>query len=176
MAIDLTRIKHTLALSMNGICAEKLRESSLGYAKVLGVDWVRIREIASGFDRDYDVSFALWQSEVREHKLIATLLCPYDAMTTERLGEWKKGITNTELAEIISFALLSRIPSLKGELLEMEGSQKELERLTAYHALGRMHNFSTQMDDDTLDEARKRIKNEDRAKPNFIHAIDSLEQ
>lgn len=174
--MTITEIKHRLALSMNGICAEKLRNSSLGYAKILGVDWVRIREIATEFDRDYDISFALWQSETREHKLIATLLCPCDEMTSARLGEWMKGVTNTELAEILSFALLSKIPDLIPDLLNMENSTAELERLTAYHALGRLHNFTNHLDESTLKEARKRIKDEDRAKVCFIHAIESLEQ
>lgn len=174
--MTISQIKHRLALSMNGICAEKLRESSLGYAKTLGVDWVRIREIASEFDKNYDISFELWQSDVREHKLIATLLCPQNEMNSSRLSDWMKGVTNTELAEILSFALLSKTPAIMEDLIFMENSPVELERLTAYLALGRFHNFSNLMDDKTLNQARKGIKPEDRSKINFIHAIDSLEQ
>lgn len=174
--MTITQIKHRLALSMNGICAEKLRNSSLGYSKTLGVDWVRICEIATEFDRDYDISVQLWNSEVREHKLIATLLCPLDVMDSVRLRQWMKGVSNTELAEIISFALLSKIPSLIPDLLAMEDSQNELERLTAYLALGRFHNFTNLMDDGMLNMARKGIKIEDRSKSSFFHAIYSLEQ
>ena len=106
--MTVAQIKHQLALSMNGICAEAIRRSTLGYAKTLGVDWVRIREIASEFEKDYCISDELWHSDVREHKLIATLLCPPAEMTVDRMHEWLEGVTNSELAEILSFALLSR--------------------------------------------------------------------
>ena len=170
-----TAIKHRIALSMNGICAESIRNSSLGYKKSFGVDWVRLREIAGEFEKDYDTAFELWNSEVREHKLVAAALCPSSEMTDERLKTWMEGVFNTELAEILSFALLSRCEHLKKPLLKMEESEEPLWRYAAYHALGRMKNFTIWMSDEEKRMAVEKIKVCDRDDLRFVHVIESLE-
>ena len=171
-----TAIKHRIALSMNGICAETIRNSSLGYVKSFGVDWVRLREIAGEFEKNYDDAHELWQSEVREHKLIATALCPPSEMTENRLAEWINGVFNTELAEILSFALLSRCEHLKEALMKMEEGDEALRRYTAYHALGRMKNFTTWMSSEDIARAVGGIKEEDRRDLRFVHVIESLDE
>lgn len=169
-----TAIKHRIALSMNGICAESIRNSSLGYKKSFGVDWVRLREIASEFEMNYNDAFELWNSEVREHKLVAAALCPPSEMTEKRLKEWMEGVFNTELAEILSFALLSKCEILKNSLLAMEDSEEPLWRFTAYHALGRMKNYSMWMSDEECKMAIARIKECDKDDMMFLHVINSL--
>lgn len=167
-------IKREIARSMNGICAAKIRESGLGYKTTFGVDWVRLREIAAGYAKNYETAWSLWQSDVREHKLIATLLCPLDEMTRERLGEWMRGVFNRELAEILSFALLSRKKELIPDLMLMAESDRDLERLTAYLALGRYRNFSNDLSDDELQRVRENVRMEDCKDIRFVHAIENL--
>lgn len=170
-----TAIKHRIALSMNGICAESIRNSTLGYKKSFGVDWVRLREIAGEFEKNYDDALELWNSDVREHKLVAAAICPPDEMTDKRLVEWVDGIFNTELAEILSFALLSKCESLKESLMLMENSEKPLLRYTAYHALGRMKNFTTWMSEEDIKKAKEGIKAIDRNDIRFVHVIEALD-
>jgi len=169
-----TAIKHRIALSMNGICAETIRNSSLGYKKSFGVDWVRLREIAAEFEKCYDDALELWKSEVREHKLVATVVCPPSEMTENRMKEWVDGVFNTELAEILSFALLSKCQQLKESLLKMETDEEPLKRYTAYHALGRMKNFTSWMSEEDVKRAREGISNKDREDMRFVHVIESL--
>ncbi len=159
---------------MNGICAETIRNSSLGYKKRFGVDWVRLREIAAEFEKNYDDAIELWNSEVREHKLVATAVCPYSEMTENRLKEWIGGVFNTELAEILSFALLSKCQQLKEPLMKMESSDNPLQRYTAYHALGRMKNFTNWMSPEEVKKAQKGINEKDREDIRFVHVIESL--
>jgi len=169
-----TAIKHRIALSMNGICAETIRNSSLGYKKSFGVDWVRLREIAGEFEKDYDAAQELWNSDVREHKLVAAVLCPPSEMTEERMDKWMDGVFNTELAEILSFALLSKCEHLKESLIKMETAGEPLMRYTAYHALGRMKNFTSWMNEDDKKRAAAGIRDVDRDDMRFVHVIESL--
>lgn len=159
---------------MNGICAESIRNSSLGYKKSFGVDWVRLREIAGEFEKNYNDALELWNSDVREHKLVAAALCPPDEMTEKRMKEWTNGIFNTELAEILSFALLSKCEHLKEALLAMENAEEPLLRYTAYHALGRMRNFTTWLSDADIKKAIEGINTVDRDDIHFLHVIEAL--
>lgn len=169
-----TAIKHMISLSMNGICAETIRNSSLGYTKNFGVDWVRLREIAAEFEKDYDDALELWNSDVREHKLVATALCPPSEMTEKRMTEWMNGVFNTELAEILSFALLSKCEHLKEALIRMEGDSEPLKRYTAYHALGRMKNFTAWMSDEEVKRAQEGVNKGDHEDMRFVHVLESL--
>ena len=131
-------IRRAIYLSMNGICAENIDNSGLEYKQNFGVAWTRLVEIAQNYTQNYDLAERLWLMSIRETKLLATLLCPPQELTTERLTEWVKGITTIELAEIFAFALLRKTTNLTKEILQLEQSENHLHRLTAYHTLARL--------------------------------------
>lgn len=131
-------IRRAIYLSMNGICAENIDNSGLEYKQNFGVAWTRLVEIAQNYTQNYDLAERLWLMSIRETKLLATLLCPPQELTTERLTEWVKGITTIELAEIFAFALLRKTTNLTEEILQLEQSENHLHRLTAYHTLARL--------------------------------------
>lgn len=168
------QIKGLIARSLNGIVAEHIRRSGLGYEQTLGVDWVRLREIAAGFEPDRDIAHHLWLSPVREHKLIATLLCPKCDMDDAEISFWLDGATNSELAEILSFALLSRVPETAERLLSEVRADRRPVRLAAILALGRMARFEHSITAEQLDRARAAVKDEDRENPKFHNALESL--
>ena len=131
-------IRRAIYLSMNGICAENIDNSGLEYKQNFGVAWTRLVEIAQNYTKNYDLAERLWLMSIRETKLLATLLCPPQELTAERLTEWVKGITTIELAEIFAFALLRKTTNLTEEILQLEQSENHLHRLTAYHTLARL--------------------------------------
>ena len=131
-------IRRAIYLSMNGICAENIDNSGLEYKQNFGVAWTRLVEIAQNYTQNYDLAERLWLMSIRETKLLATLLCPPQELTAERLSEWVKGITTIELAEIFAFALLRKTTNLTEEILQLEQSENHLHRLTAYHTLARL--------------------------------------
>ena len=131
-------IRRAIYLSMNGICAENIDNSGLEYKQNFGVAWTRLVEIAQNYTQNYDLAERLWLMSIRETKLLATLLCPPQELTAERLTEWVKGITTIELAEIFAFALLRKTTNLTEEILQLEQSENHLHRLTAYHTLARL--------------------------------------
>ena len=131
-------IRRAIYLSMNGICAENIDNSGLEYKQNFGVAWTRLVEIAQNYTQNYDLAERLWLMSIRETKLLATLLCPPQELTAERLTEWVKGITTIELAEIFAFALLRKTTNLTKEILQLEQSENHLHRLTAYHTLARL--------------------------------------
>ena len=131
-------IRRAIYLSMNGICAENIDNSGLEYKQNFGVAWTRLVEIAQNYTHNYDLAERLWLMSIRETKLLATLLCPPQELTAERLTEWVKGITTIELAEIFAFALLRKTTNLTEEILQLEQSENHLHRLPAYHTLARL--------------------------------------
>lgn len=163
-------IRRAIYLSMNGICAENIDNAGLEYKQNFGVSWARLCEIAQNYTPNYELAERLWLMSIRETKLLATLLCPPQELTTERLAEWSVGITTIELAEIFAFALLRKTTNLTPQILDLETSEKPLLRLTAYHTLARQ----TALDLPTRQRAIEQINPLDLDEISAYRAIESL--
>ena len=178
-------IRRAIYLSMNGICAENIDNSGLEYKQNFGVAWSRIVEIAQNYTLDYTLAYRLWLLPIRETKLLATLLCPPHELTAERLAEWTDSITTIELAEIFAFALLRKTSHLTKQILQLEQSENQLLRLTAYHTLARQatqylqHTKSEENEETTsqfsiLKMAIEHINPQDLDEISAFRAIESL--
>ena len=163
-------IRRAIYLSMNGICAENIDNAGLEYKQNFGVSWARLCEIAQNYTPNYELAERLWLMSIRETKLLTTLLCPPQELTTERLAEWSAGITTIELAEIFAFALLRKTTNLTPQILDLETSENQLLRLTAYHTLARQ----TTLDLPTRQHAIEQINPLDLDEISAYRAIESL--
>ena len=163
-------IRRAIYLSMNGICAENIDNSGLEYKQNFGVSWARLCEIAQNYTQNYELAERLWLMSIRETKLLATLLCPPHELTAERLAEWANGLTTIELAEIFAFALLRKTTNLTSQIIDLEKSENQLLRLTAYHTLARL----STLDLSTRQLAIKLINPQDLDEISAYRAIENL--
>lgn len=111
-------IRNDLRLSMNGIAATSMREKGVHYRMNFGVDLMRIREIASRYAPDVMLAETLWEEDVRELKILATLLYPVDRFTSDAADRWVVSITNQEIREQACRNLFQQI-SFAGELVNL---------------------------------------------------------
>ena len=93
-------IRRAIYLSMNGICAENIDNSGLEYKQNFGVAWTRLVEIAQNYTPNYTLAYRLWLIPIRETKLLATLLCPPQELTAERLNELLAEISSSETDKV----------------------------------------------------------------------------
>lgn len=111
-------IRNDLRLSMNGIAATSMREKGVHYRMNFGVDLMRIREIALRYVPDVMLAETLWKEDVRELKILATLLYPVDRFTSDAADRWVVFITNQEIREQACRNLFQQI-SFAGELVNL---------------------------------------------------------
>ncbi len=111
-------IRNDLRLSMNGIAATSMREKGVHYRMNFGVDLMRIREIALRYVPDVILAETLWKEDVRELKILATLLYPVDRFTSDAADRWVVSITNQEIREQACRNLFQQI-SFAGELVNL---------------------------------------------------------
>ena len=110
--------RNDLRLSMNGIAATSMREKGVHYRMNFGVDLMRIREIALRYVPDVMLAETLWKEDVRELKILATLLYPVDRFTSDAADRWVVSITNQEIREQACRNLFQQI-SFAGELVNL---------------------------------------------------------
>ncbi len=101
-------IKKELRSAMNGVLSAQMRQAGMPYKLVFGVELPRLQSIAQEFEPDRELAQALWNENIRESKILATLLMPKDEMCPELADIWVEEIPTAEIAQIISMNQLSQ--------------------------------------------------------------------
>lgn len=134
----LKQIKRSFRLFMNGETSRSMREKGVEYKLNWGVPVTRLRTMAAEYGKDHDLAMALWQENVRECKLLGTLIMPADAMTRADVEAWIPGITSLELAEQCAMNLFRSLPFASGLAYDWLSSDNEMLVICAYHLLSRL--------------------------------------
>lgn len=99
MKEKLTDIRRRLRLAMNGVIANSMRQKGMNYKLIFGVPLPEIMQIAKEIGHDADLARALWEEDVREMKILATLVFPPQEMTHDEARRWVAAIPYPEIAE-----------------------------------------------------------------------------
>lgn len=84
---------------MNGVISTSMRQKGMNYKLIFGVPIPEIKHIAAVHEPDAELARALWKEDVREMKILATLLFPAGSMTQEEALAWMREIPYPEIAE-----------------------------------------------------------------------------
>lgn len=84
---------------MNGVISTCMRQRGMNYKLIFGVPIPEIKHIAAAHEPDAELARALWKEDVREMKILATLLFPAGSMTQEEALAWMREIPYPEIAE-----------------------------------------------------------------------------
>lgn len=115
--MELNEIKQMFRLYMNGVTAASMREKGLKYRLIWGVSIQHLHEIVEevraktpDVEKQKELALLLWNEDIRECKILATLLMPKELISKETAEEWLSTLTTQEMAEWLSFNLLRHLP------------------------------------------------------------------
>ena len=134
----LMEIKRSFRLLMNGPVSQSMREKGMDYKLNWGVSLPHLQEMAREYGKDRDLAIALWKEDIRECKILATLIMPANEMPRELVDIWMEQLHSQEMAEMLSFHLLQHLDFAPALAYEWMASDKDLYQLTAYHLLSRL--------------------------------------
>lgn len=131
-------IKRSFRLLMNGVASTSMREKGLDYKLNWGVSLVMLRQQAEEMGHDYHLAIELWKENIRECKILATLLMPPEEMLPEVAELWMEQTPNVEIAEQAAFNLYQHMPAAAELAFRWIASPNELYQLCGYHVLSRL--------------------------------------
>lgn len=134
----LKEIKRSFRLMMDGVAAQSMREKGSDYHVNWGASLPMLKEKARGIGPDYHLAIALWKENVRECKILATLIMPPSEMPSEVVDIWMEQTTTVEMAEMTSFNLYQHLPFAAEKAYKWMASEKELYQLCGFHTLSRL--------------------------------------
>ena len=121
----LKKIKSSFRLMMNGVASQSMREKGLGYKINWGVSLPALKSMASEYGKDSVLAEALWHEDIRECKILATLLQPVETFLPEIADIWVESIRNIEMAELASMNLFCRLPYAPQKSLQWMADERE---------------------------------------------------
>ena len=131
-------IRKRCRLAMNGIVSANMRQMGLDYKLNFGVSLARIKEIAAHYSPDEILAKELWKEDVRELKILATILYPTDAFSKEMANVWVNDTPNQEIREQLCLNLLQKLDFAIELAMEWSKSDIPRHRATAYWLLSRL--------------------------------------
>ena len=131
-------IKQSFRQMMDGSIAQSMRDKGLNYHLNWGATLPRLQEMAKDFGPDYDLAIALWKENVRECKILATMLMPANQILPEVVDIWMEQIPSQEIAEQVAFNLWQHLPFAPEKAYQWMASDKEYDQLCGFHVLTRL--------------------------------------
>ena len=131
-------IKQSFRQMMDGSVAQSMRQKGVDYHLNWGATLPRLREKADSLGPNSDLAIALWKENVRECKILATMIMPPDEVLPEVIDIWMEQIPNQEIAEQAAFNLFQYLPFAADRAYTWMASEKELYQLCGFHILTRL--------------------------------------
>ena len=139
-------IKQSFRQMMDGSIAQSMRDKGLNYHLNWGATLPRLQEMAKEIANSqepiancqYDLAIALWKENVRECKILATMLMPADQILPEVVDIWMEQIPSQEIAEQLAFNLWQHLPFAPEKAYQWIASDKEYDQLCGFHVLTRL--------------------------------------
>ena len=130
-------IKQSFRQMMDGSIAQSMRDKGLNYHLNWGATLPRLQEMAKEIANSqepiancqYDLAIALWKENVRECKILATMLMPADQILPEVVDIWMEQIPSQEIAEQLA---------APEKAYQWIASDKEYDQLCGFHVLTRL--------------------------------------
>lgn len=128
-------IKQSFRLVMNGPASQSMREKGLKYKLNWGVPVPTLKAMAKDYGKNYDLAIELFKEDIRECKILATMIMPPERMLPEIIDVWMEQTTQNEIAEQLAFNLLQYLDYAPMLAFEWIATDKPIYKLTGYHLL-----------------------------------------
>lgn len=131
-------IKQSFRQMMDGAIAKSMRDKGVDYKLNWGATLPRLKAMADELGKDYDLAIALWKENVRECKILATMVMPADVVLPEVIDIWMEQTPTQEIAEQAAFNLYQYLPYAPEKAYTWMASDQELYQLCGFHILSRL--------------------------------------
>ena len=131
-------IKQSFRQMMDGSIAASMRSKGVDYKLNWGATLPRLREKADELGKNYDLAIALWKENVRECKILATMVMPADEVLPEIIDIWMEQTPTQEIAEQAAFNLYQHLPYAPAKAFAWIASPEPLYQLCGFHVISRL--------------------------------------
>lgn len=133
--LKIRNIKSGFRLRMNGVTSASMRQKGVGGYLNWGIPFTELKLMAAEYQKNGPLAAALWKENVRECKILATLIMPAESMDAELACVWLEQVVTQEMAEYAAFNLFQYSPDASLLAYVWIASDKQLEQICGYSTL-----------------------------------------
>ena len=148
----LRQIKQSFRSCMNGVTAQSMRQKGSDYKLNWGVSLLDLNRMAEEYGKDAELAVELWKENIRECKILATLIMPAEEMYSDLVELWMEQMPTVEMAELAAFNLFQYLDEAPLFAYRWIASEKELEQICGYMVLARLFMRSQSPDERGINE------------------------
>lgn len=157
MKEKLKEIKQSFRLYMNGVTAKSLRDKGLNYHLNWGASLQHLQEMAGEYkdlttEEKTELASLLWKENIRECKILATMLMPADTFPADLAMLWVEQTPTQEVAELAAMHLYQHLPYAKDMALQLIAQPYEMAQLQGYCILARLFSNNTEFTESEINE------------------------
>lgn len=134
----LMAIKQSFRLFMDGTTSRSMAQKGMGYKINWGVPFHELRKMAIPYAPNYELAIELWKENIRECKIMATLIMPPERMSPELADVWTEQPLQQEMAEMLAFNLLQHVDFAPALAYQWMASDRMDRQICAYQLLARL--------------------------------------
>lgn len=131
-------IKQSFRQIMDGAIAASMRSKGIDYKLNWGASLPRLKEKAEELGMNYELAIALWKENVRECKILATMIMPADEVLPDVIDIWMEQTPTQEIAEQAAFNLYQYLSYAPVKAYTWMASQNPLYQLCGFHIITRL--------------------------------------
>ena len=140
-------IKQSFRQMMDGQVAQSMRQKGVDYHLNWGATLPRLKEMSEEIKASLNeeqtsnlksLAIALWKENVRECKILATMLMPPDELLPEVADIWMEQTETVEIAEQLAFNLMQNVSYAAEKAFLWISSAADLPQICGYHILSRL--------------------------------------
>jgi len=135
---QIKEIKQSFRQMMDGSISQSMRNKGVNYHLNWGATLPRLRAKADEIGKNYDLAIALWKENVRECKILATMIMPAEQILPEVVDIWMEQTDSIEIAEQAAFNLYQHLPYAAEKAYLWLASPEDLPQICGYHILSRL--------------------------------------
>ena len=159
MQEKLKEIKQSFRLYMNGVTAQSLRDKGVNYHLNWGVSLQHLQEMAAEIKAEghtpaefHELSILLWKENIRECKILATMLMTADTFPADLAMLWVEQTPTQEVAELAAMHLYQHLPYAKDMALQLIAQPYEMAQLQGYCILAHLFSNNTEFTESEINE------------------------
>lgn len=145
-------IKRSFRLMMNGVAAQSMRQKGSQYKLNWGIPLIDLQSMASEYGKDYDLAIALWKEDIRECKILATMIMPPEQMLPEVAQIWMEQTPTQEIAEMAAFHLYQHMEAAPILAFQWLASGRPLYEICGFQVLARLFMQGIEPDERGINE------------------------
>lgn len=160
----LKKIKQSFRLLMNGVASRSMRDKGADYKINWGVSLPDLQQMALEYGKDYELAIELWKEDIRECKILATMLMPPEQMPAEIVDIWMEQTHSQEMVEMACYHLYQHLDYAPVLAYQWMAAEDDLHQMAAYLILARIFSRGQEPNErginEFLDQAASALESE----------------